>query len=372
MNKARIAALVVALGLAATPLAMQSTAPADSPVVAASAHATGLIKCDKLPNGAEDNDGDVAIRVSAHDPIVYHNVDADDPSEPQPHQHDFAGNRRIATDLDPNSLNYKWMRDAGNGFNATSCRIPEDTAAYWWPSLICTAVSSECDFVGQRIGVAQFSAYYRGFGGQTQHAGSEAIPKGARLVASQSGTAGGGPGFGLTGWTCGQNGEVLGGQATLPDCSASAGGPGDRLTAHVNFPSCWNGVMPNHPGDSGVQPGTGSEPHDLEYLDTRDNNYGAAGSGPWTSNDFIYPANKTACPASHPREVTQLRETVSFDYTGDGTDVALSSDFNHDGVLVAPRGSTFHVDFWNTWDQTAFVSFINRCVQTSEEANCKP
>jgi hypothetical protein len=360
-------AFLIAAALSFTQLAAPNGALLES------ASARGLIKCDVNFNGSEDNDGDVRTFTGPYDPIVYHNVETDDPSEAQPHNHDFFGTRRINdAQGDVNSLWWNAIRlhAGGSGSDATSCRLATDTAGYWAPTLVCTKTSSQCDFVGQHIGVRQFSAYYRGFNGADQHSGTQALPKGARLVAFQTGTAGGGPGYGLTGWTCGQNSNVTGGQATIPNCSGSSGGPGDSLTAHVNFPSCWNNVAPGHPGDNGT-PGVNGEPSDVNiYGDTRDNNYGVAGAH--TSNDFIYPTNKTACPASHPIEVTQLRETVAYDYTGDGTDVALTSDFNHSGVLDKPRGSTYHVDFWNTWDQAAFVDMIQRCVRTSEEANCAP
>lgn len=344
MNRRTLPPLIVALLLAVGVFTV-------APGVAPAAQATGLVKCDQNADGTEDNDGDVAIHSEAWDPIVFHNVGPDDPA--QPHLHDFFGNRLPTVADNFNTATYADMTG-----QPTSCRLVADTASYWAPAMVCTKVSAVCAFVGQRIGVRQFSAYYRGFGGQTKHPGSVAIPAGARLVAYQSGTAGGGPGYGLTGWTCGSNGTVTGGQDTIPDCSASGGGPGDSATAHVNFPSCWTGTPPSHPGDPG-----NTAPND-QYGDTRDNNYGVTGAH--TSNDFIYPTNKTACPASHPIEVVQLRETIAYDYTGDGTDVVLTSDGS------AAPGSTMHVDFWNTWDQAAFDSFVQRCIQTSEEANCKP
>jgi hypothetical protein len=312
-------------------------------IMASPASALGKIKCDVLPTGGEDNDGDVAIRVGAFDPIVYHNVDSNNTSVAQPHKHDFFGNRLLATETDPNSLVYSDLRAfaGGSGADATSCRILTDTASYWAPSLVYTSGPK----AGQRIKAKQFTAYYRGFAGQTTHSGSQALPAGARLVANDM------TGYGLSGWTCGQNSRQAATQGAvnfIPDCTGEDGSPGNTLTAHVNFPSCWNGKAPNHPGD----PGNTSA--DTEYGDTRDN------------ADFVYPTNKTACPSTHPIEVVQLRETIQYEYVGNGSDVALTSDGS------APRGSTFHADFWNTWDQTAFVDFVQRCIRTSAEANCDP
>ena len=340
-----------ALALAfAVVVAGGAVGPKDSFFGAKSASALGKIKCDVLPNGAEDNDGDVAILSGAFDPIVYHNVESNDPSEAQPHQHDFFGSRWVNVTGDINSGTYAQVRAySGTGTAATSsCRLSTDTAVYWAPALVYKSGPK----AGQRVKVQQFTAYYRGFAGQTTHAGTQALPAGARLVAQDM------AGYGLSGWTCGQNSTVTGGQNTIPDCTGQDGTPGNTLTAHVNFPSCWNGVKPNHPGDPG-----NTNPNS-EYGDTRDNNYGVAGQ--YTSNDFIYPTNKTACPASHPIEVTQLRETIQYDYVGNGTDVELASDHG-----VTP-GSTMHVDFWNTWNQAAFDDMVQRCIQTSAEANCDP
>lgn len=325
-------------------------------VSAAPAQALGKIKCDTRLDGTEDNDGDVSLRATARDAIVYHRVDHDPDTNdgaPQPHQHEFFGNHgaylfnNFATYQE--LINHPWR---------TSCRDIRDTAGYWVPSLVYTSGPK----AGQRVPVQQFTAYYRGFAGQTTHAGTQAIPAGARLVASDM------VGYGISGWNCGQNSVQSATQGPvnfIPNCSGEDGSPGNTLTAHVNFPSCWNGVLPNHPGDPNMVGVT-----DNEYGDTRDNNNGVAGT--FTSNDFIYPTNKTACPASHPIEVTQLRETVQYAYTGDGTDVALSSDFDHNGNLVSQRGSTFHADFWNTWQQAGFVQFVQDCIQTAAEASCDP
>lgn len=322
-------------------------------VVATPASATGKVKCDVLPSGAEDNDGDVAIRVAALDPIVYHNVDSFDPTEAQPHQHDFFGSR-AATEGSPNMLVYQNVQNRGTGSLQTSCRDPKDTAMYWAPSLMYTSGPK----AGQRVGVRQFTAYYRGFNGQTTNTATEVFPPGVRLVAQQSGNAGGGPGKGLTGWTCGQNSTVTGGQATIPDCTGQDGTAGNTLTAHINFPSCWNGVAPNHPGDVNV-----NDP-DNTYGDTRDNDYGVHKT--YTSDDWRYPVSGS-CPAGFSHKVMQLRETIQYSYVGDGSDVMLTSDMM--AGPNTPPGSTMHVDFWNTWDQTGLVALLNNCIKTQGAAS---
>lgn len=295
---------------------------------ASPAASLGKVKCDVgVRNGA-----DVAVATAQLDPIVYHRVDPANTSTAQPHLHDLFGNRaafgrgNAATRLDLIG-------------RTTACRIAADTAAYWAPSLVYTSGPK----VGQRVPVRQFTAYYRGFAGQTTHAGSQALPAGVRLVAQDM------VGYGLSGWTCGAMSSVTGGLDFIPDCSMEDGTAGNTLTAHVNFPSCWNGKAPGHPGDPGLE-----GVQDTEYGDTRDN------------ADFTYPTNKTACPSTFPIEVVQLRETIQYAYTGNGSDVALTSDHE-----VRP-GASFHVDFFNSWDQPGFVKYVADCVQSAEEPACAP
>jgi hypothetical protein len=76
------------------------------------------------------------------------------------------------------------------------------------------------------------------------------------------------------------------------------------------------------------------------------------------------------CPAGFPKKVVQLRETIQFAYTGDGTDVALSSD--HPGDLP---GESMHADFWNTWMQPEFEQYVATCVNNTggyASSKCDP
>lgn len=316
MKKSRIASALVVV----------SASLGFATVTAIPAHALGKIKCDmaynasgtryELPRGS-----DVAVFVGDLDPIVRHNeVGA-------PHTHDFFGAQDWQATLG-NTANYSDLVSS-----RTSCRLVGDTAGYWTP--VMKYISGP--LAGQRVKVIQFTAYYRGFNGQTTHAGSQAFPADVRLIAEDM------VGKGLSGWTCGQNSTVTGGQNSIPDCSNSGGGPGDTLTAHINYPSCWNGNPPNHSSS--------------EVGDTRDN------------ADWTYPARTaTQCPSTHPIEVIQLRQTIQYDYIGNGTDVALVSD-SHNGTT---DGQSMHGDFWNTWNQDELVSFVQRCINTSAEANCAP
>lgn len=282
---------------------------------------TAKIKCDVLPSGLEDNDGDVSLFTGRVDPIVGHNLPESS------HAHEFFATRSLQSLGNAASWAQVRAYGGGSGAEATSCRLPVDTAGYWVPSLTFKAT-------GERVKVQQFTAYYRGFAGQQRSSASQAFPPDARLVAQDM------AGYGLSGWTCGMNSTVRAGQDTIPNCSGEDGTPGHTLTAHINFPSCWDGVLPAHLDD--------------EVGDTRD------------SAHYTYPTNKLACPAEFPRELVQLRETIQFAYTGDGTDVELGSD------MGAAPGSTFHADFWNTWDQAELVRFVRDCIQTTTTRDCTP
>jgi hypothetical protein len=321
LTRTRLAVVtVLAILLAAVLSAAQLTSPSGS--MLPKAEALGKVKCDLTKSGSELNWPDnVSTARAAIDPIVYHNQTGN------AHVHDFFGGSWLkGVTGEPH-----WVTAKGNTVNysdltntKTSCRIPGDTAGYWTPALKYISGPK----AGQYVPVTQFTAYYRGFAGQSTHAGSQAPPADVRLVANDD------SGYGLSGWTCGQNSAVTGGQNSIPNCSASDGGPGDQLTAHINYPSCWNGNAPNHSNS--------------EVGDTRDN------------ADFVYPTNKTSCPSSHPIEIAQLRQTVQYAYYGagaDGTNVALTSDG------TGGDGTSMHGDFWNTWNQSILTGFIRKCVQ---------
>lgn len=310
-----LAAVVAAL---ATTLGVVTVAPAP-------AGALAKIKCD-APNGNELRKGSDIVQFTGKiDPIVNHN-------QPESaHEHDFYGS-------------FGWQTEFGSAANyedviaaASSCRDQGDTAGYWTPVLRYISGPK----AGQRVPVQQLTAYYRAFAGQKFGKG-QAFPPDTRLVATDD------KGYGAHGWNCGQFSEQAAREGTvdaIPDCSGEDGTPGNTLTAHINFPSCWDGVLPNHsPDDVG---------------NTSDNEH------------YTYPTNKTSCPAAFPYEMVQLRETIQYAYTGDGTDVALDSD-HHSGTT---DGRSMHADFWNTWQQDRFEVIVRDCINVRANytnAKCSP
>lgn len=281
-----VMALVTALlgGLALAFVSSVSSPP--------TAEAKAKIKC-KETTGTDDVD-----------PMVHHN----EPAQGSAHLHQFFGNNSFLSLPNPNTANYEDLVNGG-----TNCENPADTAGYWTPVL-------KNKSTGQVIPTMSFIAYYRSWDFKDFGEGVP-FPADARLIGKKFN------------WTCGQN-EAVAPQQSIPDCSMADGKPGSTLTAHIDFPSCWDGVKPSHSRD--------------EVGDTTDNEH------------FAYRV-KGACPPGFPIKTVALRETVMFQYTGKGDDVELSSDHEHGTT----DGQSMHADFWNAWDQAGFESMVRNCINSS-------
>lgn len=276
---------------------------------AGAASALGKVKCDVS--------GQPAVAVGSYDPIVNHNSPG-----PSMHEHQFFGNIAWHSLANPNAANYAdLVGKATNCRNVLGLSYSADSAGYWTPTLRYVSGPK----AGQLIPAQQFTAYYRSASGATFGA-AQPIPADTRLVASRYN------------WSCGMK---SGARATpvqsIPDCTGLSGKPGLTLTAHIDFPSCWDGVKPNH---TAAQNG-----------DTRDNAH------------YAYAVAKK-CPAGFPIGVAELRETIQFPYVGNGTDVALSSD----KMMGTSDGRSLHADFWQTWRDKEFGDFLKTCIVSQTAA----
>ncbi|HEX8970064.1 DUF1996 domain-containing protein [Oryzihumus sp.] len=245
------------------------------------------------------------------DPIVHH-----DQPIGYSHLHQFFGNNAWLALANPNWANYANL--VGKG---TNCANLADTAGYWSPALRYTASGSVIPAVG-------FWAYYRSYDGSNMGPGM-AFPADTRLVAT------------VHNWTCGQF-ERQAPVPYIPDCHRADGRPGHTLTAHIDFPSCWNGVRPYHPN--------------AQVGDTRDN------------RNYAYAVNGV-CPTGFPYKMVQLRETIAYAYHGYGTDVQVASD----PMMGMSDGMSMHADFWNTWNQAGLQSLVVNCISgtgTRTKAQC--
>lgn len=285
-----VSALVLVLGLTALP-----------------ATALGKVKCKQVTG------------IAVVDPIVHH-----DQPVGTGHQHQFFGNSSwLQTLSNPNTANYNDLVG-----KSTNCRVTDDTAGYWQPTVIDTRN-------GNVLEAQAFTAYYRASGGQN-FGPVEAFPPDTRLTAMQDSTS-----PGAHGWSCGQNSGALAAmRTTIPDCSRLSQKPGLVLTAHINFPSCWDGVLPNHqPGDVG---------------DTSDNAH------------YAYPVHTSkgwTCPTAFPHQMPQLRETIQYPNPNKVPVqyLAVSSD----PMMGGAHGSSMHGDFFNAWVQSGLENFLDECVRHS-------
>ena len=216
------------------------------------------------------------------------------------HQHEFFGNRstnRFST--------YESMIAAANVCNKTG-----DTAAYWLPTLY--------DANGNRIQPIRIRVYYSN---EPVTAGPvRAFPPDFRVIAGYPHAFDPHPNS-FFGWSC-DNAVDLKPNLQGIDC-------GDRgyISARVFFPSCWDGVH------------TDSADHRSHVVYPRLNGVEKSRAG--------------TCPSTHPIHVPRIRVIVHFPVRS-CEDCYLSSDV----MEGLPGGTNFHVDFWNTWQQSALEAFI--------------
>src|SRR5262245_56418196 len=181
------------------------------------------------------------------DPIVYHRLYG------LGHQHQFFANATLPRLPNPPAAGYLDLVG-----QATNCDNPNDTAAYWTPTLL--------DGAGRVVPTQAFIAYYRSW--DMRDAGDGAAPPpDTRLISPMT------TDVSQNNWTCGQF-EREQPTSYIPDCTGASGKPGHTLTAHVTFPSCWDGVRPSHSA--------------YDVGDTRDNAH------------WAYRSRRTGCPPDFP------------------------------------------------------------------------
>jgi hypothetical protein len=308
ISKRPLASIVAASALVLSALTLSPQA----------AEALGKVKCDV--------NNQPAVAIGNYDPIVNHNQ----PSSM--HEHQFFGNIAFHSLANPNTANYDdLVGKTNNCRKVLGLNYSADSAGYWIPTARYTAGPLK----GRLIESQQLTAYYRPFTNTGKFGVGRAFPPDTRLIGTKYN------------WSCGQFSVQYkrdGAVQSIPDCTGESGKPGHTLTAHIDFPSCWDGVLPNH------------RPEDVG--NTSDNAH------------YAYPV-RGACPAGFPNKMVGLRETVQFKYVGNGTDIGLSSD-EHAGKT---DGMSLHADFWNTWMQPEFERFVKECVSGTvpySVAKCDP
>jgi hypothetical protein len=236
-----------------------------------------------------------------------------------PHLHMFWGN----TGANAHST-YESLRSTGHG---TCDGGPLNRSAYWMPAIF--------DGANQVVVPSSFELYYKVENAPLGGKGVRQYPNGLRMIAGArldgvpvDPSAARADGGGLTwGWQCGDGGS----SATIPECGA-----GQRLTAWVRFPYCWDGK-------------------NLNSADHR--------------SHLRYGTNNTwgPCPWTHPFHLPELKEQAHFDNVPGGTSSwYASSDRMHH---ARPNGSTLHADWFGAWDNAVQDRFFRACLLGNRSAS---
>jgi hypothetical protein len=194
----------------------------------------------------------------------------------------------------------------------TTCKLSADTSGYWVPTMY--------DSSGKVVPVRGFNAYYRSWGSFTRFT---PFPKDFRLIAGGSTLDAPrlGAGNAAVGYDCVETDPYL---PTPPNCGSL------WVKAHVVFPTCWDGV----------------------HTDSADHR-----------SHVVYPVGG-GCPADHPVPLPRLSLHITYSIH-DGRGLSLSSD-----KMGLPRGATLHADFWNTWNQAALETLVNKCLNHAPAVSC--
>ena len=224
------------------------------------------------------------------DPIVF-------PGQPGvSHLHDFFGND--STDA---------FSTYASSVVATSTCGGGDTAGYWVPALYQN---------DQKIALYEIKAYYRKSNLATGTI-LETIPADLRVIAGNSHATSEAENRKLGKelyWGCSNNSTE---KLKAPPATCLTG----RISVHIGFPNCWNGVL------TGVN-------------DTL---------------NLAYPKDGI-CPAGFDRPLPRV--IVRLEYATPGTSA---------GPITLASGPyyTLHGDFWNTWQQATLDQLVTSCLNAT-------
>jgi hypothetical protein len=238
------------------------------------------------------------------------------------HLHDFLGAK------DANAFStYGSMRAGG-----TTCGTVSDTGGYWTPALYRNGVkiNPAASWAGR---ATRQQVYYRDNSVASSYR-ITAFPANFKMVvgnghATTLADANMVMGSGISAklgseiyWGCSDNSES--GKPTAPvNCATGI------ITLHVGFPNCWNGIQSG--GDEI-----------------------AAGNVKWPKSGL--------CPSTHPIALPRLIERFEYPVGPDSTGISLAAG----NVYSA------HADFWNTWDQSALQSLVDRCLNGNTDCGTNP
>lgn len=221
---------------------------------------------------------------SDDDPIVYPGVPG------AAHHHDFFGNTGTDAFSTADSL----------AEGPTTCRLHDDTTAYWAPALIDD---------GEYVEPISADAYYRTAPGIDPD-DLEPYPMGFMMIAGDGHAETEQP-TEIVAWACDRSRKV---SVTPPECPET-----NHLTMRVTFPDCWNGVDVD------------SDDHKVHVT------YSTA----------------DGCPESHPVPIPVLTFVVHYPVHGPPGRFDLSP-----GTIL--QG---HADFFNAWAPEKLEREIDHCLR---------
>jgi Domain of unknown function (DUF1996) len=231
------------------------------------------------------------------DPIVA-------PGEVSAHLHDFFGNQ--STDADST---YRSLLAARH----TSCAIAKDKAAYWVPTLYVKTADGSL----RAVEPSEANFYYRVITRPRRKV--QPFPRGLKMIAGDA-HATAPQSTSIVYWGCDDGSSDS--QDHPPDCGSA------NVTAHINFPDCWDGVHIDSADHMG---------HMALSIDPDDD-------------------GRYQCPRRHPVPVPRLIFALRWP-VNDGSNVELSSG--------APY--TMHGDFFNAWVQSMLRRLVRRCIRANRD-----
>jgi hypothetical protein len=261
------------------------------------------------------------------------------PVTPSEHMHDFFGN--TTTDSDST---YATLQAGG-----TTCKKPEDKAAYWHPTVSWTptrgkptTLKASQTFFYYRAGlkapadVKPFPALDTNGDGQLDDGLKIVTIKGHKVE-----------------WRC-QGG-------TFSPTPPTQCGDNATLVVRIFFPDCLAVAKDPDTGQPIIDPTTGKQ---IPLLDSPDH------------RSHMVDATSAGCPSDYPYQVPRLQTNFLFKnniLTKKGH-VTLSSDHLDEQGNPPPPGSTMHVDFFNAWDQPKLEDLVARCINNGpfSASNLKP
>jgi hypothetical protein len=243
------------------------------------------------------------------DPIVL-------PGQPgRSHLHTFFGNTAVTGNSTVDSI-----ANSGN----TTCRGGTiNRSAYWIPSLINTTNGAP---LAPENAVVYYKSGYKG----VRPDQIQAMPNGLRMIAGNARATTAPDRYDTTfAFQCTTNAGTQHSKGhTIPNCA-----PGERLTAVLEFPQCWDG----------------------RNLDSPDHKSHMA-------------AAVNGCPSTHPVALPEITMNVHWNWPAGVTasQLRLSSDAYSTST---PGGYSMHGDWFMGWKQEIRDVWINNCVRASRD--CK-